>query len=420
MLKNPGLCHASRGASVASISSLEILDSRGFPTVETEVVLTSGARGTAAVPSGASTGTFEACELRDGGTRFLGKGVTKAVGNVNDLISEALMGQNASNQRSIDELLISLDGTHNKGKLGANAILSVSLAICRAVTNHYGLPLYRYLSGLNFHNLPRPMMNILNGGVHADNPIDIQEFMIVPAVVAPFMHSLEMCGNIYQVLKKSLKAKGLNSNVGDEGGVAPNLSSTRESLDFIVRAIEDAGYKPGKDVNIALDVAASELFTDGQYRIEGELKSTAEMIRFYEKLVDDYPIVSIEDPLHEEDWDGFVEMTSSLGNRIQIVGDDLFVTNKKRLGNGIGLHAANAVLIKPNQIGTLTETLDTISLARKSGYHVVISHRSGETCDHFIADLSVAVGAEYIKTGAPARGERVEKYNQLLRIERSL
>ncbi|MDR1234324.1 MAG: phosphopyruvate hydratase [Holosporales bacterium] len=402
------------------MTAIEILDSRGYPTIETTVTLYSGNKGVASVPSGASTGSFEACELRDGGSRFRGKGVTTAVSNVNDIIYDAIFGEDATNQRLIDEILISLDGTSNKSILGANAMLSASLAVCRAAASYYGMPLYRYISGLNFQNLPRPMMNILNGGAHADNSIDIQEFMIVPADTSLFINYVEMCGNIYQTLKKILKARGLNSNVGDEGGVAPNLSSTREALDLIMQAIGDAGYEPGKDINIALDVAASELFTDGKYRIEGAIKDTSDMIRFYESLTNDYPIVSIEDPLHEEDWDGFVEMTSLLGNKIQIVGDDLFVTNKERLSRGIDLKAANAILIKPNQIGTLTETLDTIALARKSGFNIVISHRSGETCDHFISDLAVAISAEYIKTGAPARGERVEKYNQLLRIDAAI
>lgn len=405
---------------IRSIYAREILDSRGFPTVETEVILESGAVGIASVPSGASTGSFEAIELRDGGDRFVGKGVLKAVANVNEIIAPQLIGENASDQHIIDKIMIDLDGTPNKAKLGANAILSVSLAICQAATSFYQLPLYRYIGGISNRRLPKPMMNILNGGAHADNKIDIQEFMIIPAKDASFKDYVIICATIYHNLKKSLKSKGLNSNVGDEGGVAPNLSSTREALDLIMDSIKASGYKPGEDVQIALDVAASELYKDGKYNIEGEIKTSEEMIKFYEELVEDYPIVSIEDPLFEEDWEGFSKMTEVLGNKIQIVGDDLYVTNPERLAKGIELKATNAILIKLNQIGTVTETLEAINLAKENGYNVVISHRSGETDDTTISDLAVGVFAKYIKTGAPARGERVAKYNQLIRIEEDI
>lgn len=405
---------------IKSIYSREILDSRGYPTVETEVVLESGAVGIASVPSGASTGSFEAIELRDGGERFTGKGVLKAVSNVNEIIAPKIIGENASDQHIIDQIMIDLDGTPNKANLGANAILSVSLAVCQAAASYYRMPLYRYIGGISYKSLPRPMMNILNGGAHADNEIDVQEFMIVPAKESSFKEYVTICAEIYHNLKRALKSKGLNSNVGDEGGVAPDLSSTREALDLIVESIKMAGYKPGEDVQIALDVAASELFKDGKYTIEGQTKSSDEMIDFYEELIDDYPIVSIEDPLAEEDWDGFTRMTKELGDKLQIVGDDLYVTNPERLAKGIKLGASNAILIKLNQIGTVTETLEAINLAKDNGYRPVISHRSGETDDTTIADLAVAVGAKYIKTGAPARGERVAKYNQLIRIEEDL
>ena len=405
---------------IKSVRAREILDSRGYPTVETEVILESGVVGIASVPSGASTGSFEAIELRDGGSRFVGKGVLKAVSNVNDVIAPRLIGKDTTNQHIVDKIMLELDGTPNKAKLGANAILSASLAVCRAAAEYYQMPLYRYLGGITNRRLPKPMMNILNGGAHADNKIDVQEFMIVPAEDASFKDYVVMCATIYHNLKKSLKSKGLNSNVGDEGGVAPDLSSTREALDLIMQSIELAGYKPGSDVQIALDVAASELFKDGKYHIEGSTKNSNEMIGFYKDLIEQYPIVSIEDPLAEEDWTGFVKMTKELGNKIQIVGDDLYVTNPARLAKGIELGATNAILIKLNQIGTVTETLDAIQLAKENGYNTVISHRSGETTDTTISDLAVAVGAKYIKTGAPARGERVAKYNQLLRIEEQL
>lgn len=405
---------------IKSIYAREILDSRGYPTVETEVILESGAVGIASVPSGASTGSFEAIELRDGGARFLGKGVLKAVSNVNEVIAPRLIGENAIDQHIVDKLMIDLDGTENKSKLGANAILSVSLAVCHAAADYYQIPLYRYIGGIRSRSLPRPMMNILNGGAHADNKIDVQEFMIVPAKESSFRDYIEICATVYQNLKKMLKSKGLNSNVGDEGGVAPNLSSTREALDIIIEAINASGYKAGSDVQIALDVAASEFYKDGIYTIENMSKTTDEMVEFYKQLIEDYPIISIEDPLAEEDWDGFSKLTSEIGDKVQIVGDDLYVTNPKRLAKGIELNASNAILIKLNQIGTVTETLDTVKLAQENGYNPVISHRSGETSDTTISDLAVAVGAKYIKTGAPARGERVAKYNQLIRIEEDL
>lgn len=402
---------------IRNVYAREILDSRGYPTVEAEVILDSGVIGMASVPSGASTGSFEAVELRDGGDRIVGKGVLKAVENVNEIIAPEIIGELATDQELIDRIMIELDGTENKGKLGANAILAVSLAVCDAAAKYFDMETYQYIGGIRSKSLPRPMMNILNGGAHADNKIDVQEFMIVPAKTSSFKDYTIMCATVYHTLKKILKGKGLNSNVGDEGGVAPNLSSTREALDLIIEAIKVAGYKPGDDIQIALDVAASELYKDGKYHIEGSTKTSEEMIKFYEELVNEYPIVSIEDPLAEEDWDGFKNMTKSLGHKIQIVGDDLFVTNPKRLQNGIDQFAANAILIKLNQIGTLTETLETIKLAQENGYNVVISHRSGETDNTTISDLSVAVGAKYIKTGAPARGERVAKYNRLIRIE---
>lgn len=403
---------------IRNIYAREILDSRGFPTIETEVLLSSGAMGISSVPSGASTGSFEAVELRDGDeNRFFGKGVLTAINNVNEAISKALIGEIATDQSVIDSIMIDLDGTENKSKLGANAILSVSLACSRAAAEHYQMPLYRYIGGISNNRLPKPMMNVLNGGAHADNKIDLQEFMIIPSKESSFKEYVLICSTIYQNLKKILKEKGLNSNVGDEGGVAPNLSSTHEALDYIIEAIEKSRYKPGIDVSIALDVAASELYKDGLYSIEGKQKNAKELIEFYENLVDKYPIISIEDPLHEEDWESWAHMTKALGNKIQIVGDDLYVTNIKRLQKGIKNKSSNAILIKLNQIGTLTETLNTINCAKENGFNTIISHRSGETDDTTIADLSVAVSAPFIKTGAPSRGERVSKYNQLLRIE---
>jgi enolase len=402
---------------IVSAKAREILDSRGYPTVETDVVLDSGAFGRGSVPSGASTGSFEAIELRDGGDRFLGKGVLTAVANVNSLIAPKIIGMDATDQIMVDEAMILMDGTENKSRLGANAILSVSLAVCHAAADYHGLPLHRYISGIRRGKLPRPMMNILNGGSHADNGLDIQEFMIVPMAHCNFAKHVLACTSIYHSLKRKLKSMGLNSNVGDEGGVAPNLSSTRSALDLVMTSIEEAGYKPGDDIGIALDVAASELLSaDGRYSIDGISMDSSEMIGFYEGLIHDYPIVSIEDPLAEEDWPGWTALQRSIGKGVQIVGDDIFVTKKERLLKGIDESAANAILIKPNQVGTLTETLESVEIAQKNGYGVIVSHRSGETCDTTISDLAVAVSAQFIKTGAPARGERVEKYNRLLRM----
>ncbi|MDR3031346.1 MAG: phosphopyruvate hydratase [Holosporales bacterium] len=402
---------------IKNVFAREILDSRGLPTIETEVILESGITGRSAVPSGASTGSFEALELRDGGTRFLGKGTLSAVKNVNTILSPALIGNDSTNQNLIDKIMLELDGTDNKSKLGANAILSVSVSCCIAAANYFDIPLYRYIGGLAGRALPKPMMNILNGGAHADNKIDVQEFMIIPAKSLSFKEYVVICSVIYQNLKKILKEKGLNSNVGDEGGVAPSLSSTREALDLITLAIEKSGYKPGEDIQFALDVASSEFFNDGKYNFEGKTRTPKEMIDFYSKLIKEYPIASIEDPLAEEDWNSWKDLTNAIGDSLQIVGDDLFVTNKERLRKGVDLGAANAILIKLNQIGTLTETLETIALAKQNNYNVIISHRSGETCDTTISDLAVATSAPYIKTGAPCRGERIEKYNRLLRIE---
>lgn len=405
---------------IQSIYAREILDSRGFPTIETEVLLESGEVGVAGVPSGASTGSFEACELRDGGDRILGKGVLKAVENVNNIIAEALIGECVCDQRLIDKALIDLDGTENKTKLGANAILSVSLAVLQAAAKFYQIPLYNYIGGIANTSLPCPMMNILNGGVHADNKISVQEFMIVPFGKKSFKDHVMMCATIYHNLKKTLKSKGLNSNVGDEGGVAPNLSSTKEALDLIIEAITSSGYSTEHDVKIALDVAATELYVDGRYLIDGKSYSPTDVLKFYENLISEYPIMSIEDPLAEDDWKTWKDLTGLLGRKVMIVGDDLFVTNKNRLQKGIDENSANSILIKLNQIGTVSETLDTINLAVKNGFNVIISHRSGETNDSYISDLAVGVGAGFIKTGAPSRGERVAKYNQLIRIEEDL
>ncbi len=407
-------------AMITDVYAREILDSRGNPTVEVEVELEDGTVATAAVPSGASTGMFEAVELRDGvKERYLGKGVQKAVENVNEIIAQAIIGEEASDQVYIDELLISLDGTENKGNLGANAILGVSMAVARASAASAGLPLYQYVGGMNAKELPVPMMNILNGGAHADNNVDIQEFMIMPVGADDFSEALRMCAEVYHTLKKVLHDKGLASGVGDEGGFAPNLGSNEEALQVIVEAIEKAGYTPGEDMKLALDVASSEIYKDGKYELAGEGKvlTSEEMVAYYEYLVGKYPIVSIEDGLAEEDWDGWKVLTERLGKRIQLVGDDLFVTNTERLARGIEMGVANSILIKVNQIGTLTETLDAIELAKRAGYTCVISHRSGETEDTTIADIAVAVNAGQIKTGAPNRSERVAKYNQLLRIE---
>lgn len=408
---------------IADVYAREILDSRGNPTVEVEVLLESGALGRAGVPSGASTGAFEAVELRDDDSgRYLGKGVLKAVQNVNDIIAPEIIGFNALDQVAIDKVMIELDGTHNKGKLGANAILGVSMAVAKAAAAALGLPLYQYIGGINAKQLPVPMMNILNGGKHADNNVDIQEFMVMPVGADSFREALRMGSEVFHNLKKVLKDRGLNTAVGDEGGFAPNLASNVEAIEAIIRAIEKAGYLPGKEIALALDVAATELYKEGKYHLQGEgvVKTAGEMVDFYKELVSKYPIISIEDGLAEEDWDGWGLLTRELGKQIQVVGDDLFVTNVERLKKGIDNGIANSVLIKVNQIGTITETLDCIEMAKRAGYTAVISHRSGETEDATIADLAVAMNAGQIKTGAPSRTDRVAKYNQLLRIEGEL
>jgi enolase len=407
-------------AIIEALGAREILDSRGNPTVEVEIQLEDGTQARAAVPSGASTGAFEASELRDGGTRYLGKGVEKAVAFVNDEIGPNIIGFDAQDQRIIDSAMISLDGTANKSRLGANAILGVSLAVAKASAESADLSLFRYLGGPNAHLLPVPMMNILNGGAHADTNVDIQEFMVAPIGAPTFRESLRWGAEIYHALKSVLKQRGLATSVGDEGGFAPNLDSNRAALDLILEAITKAGFKPGSDIALAMDVAATEFHENGQYKFEGSLRSSGEMIAYYTDLVNSYPIVSIEDPLNEEDWAGWAEMTSVLGSRIQIVGDDLFVTNPERLAKGIATNTANALLVKVNQIGTLTETLDAVSMAQHANYRSMLSHRSGETEDTTIADLAVATNCGQIKTGAPARTERVAKYNQLLRIEEEL
>ncbi|ERM93215.1 enolase [Caldanaerobacter subterraneus subsp. yonseiensis KB-1] len=411
-------------SSIIDIYAREILDSRGNPTIEVEVELDSGAVGRAAVPSGASTGAFEAIELRDGDkSRYLGKGVLKAVQNVNDIIAPELIGMEAQDQVAIDKAMIELDGTPNKSKLGANAILGVSLAVAKAAAEELGLPLYQYLGGVNAKTLPVPMMNILNGGKHADNNVDIQEFMIMPIGAPNFKEALRMCSEVYHSLKNVLHSKGLSTTVGDEGGFAPNLTSNEEAIKVILEAIEKAGYVPGEDIALALDPAATEMYKeDGKYHFEGEgiVRTSEEMIEFWEQLVSKYPIVSIEDGLAEEDWNGWKLLTERLGKKVQLVGDDLFVTNTERLSRGINMGVANSILIKLNQIGTLTETLDAIEMAKRAGYTTIVSHRSGETEDTTIADLVVAVNAGQIKTGAPARTDRVAKYNQLLRIEEAL
>ncbi|MGC7846837.1 phosphopyruvate hydratase [Desulforudis sp. 1088] len=408
---------------IVDIFARQILDSRGNPTVEVDVVLEDGTLGRAAVPSGASTGTFEAVELRDKDPyHYFGKGVLQAVTNVNTVIAPEITGFDATDQVKIDEALIALDGTENKSKLGANAILGVSMAVAKAAAKAVGLPLYRYLGGTLARDLPVPMMNVLNGGKHADNNLDIQEFMIVPLSGASFAENLRMGVEVYHKLKAVLGKRGLATMVGDEGGFAPFLESHAQALDLLVEGIEAAGYKPGEDIVLALDPAASEFYRDGRYILAGENKhlSASEMIDFYEQLVGKYPIVSIEDGLSEEDWDGWKAMTDRLGGKIQLVGDDLFVTNRTRLARGIASGVANSILIKVNQIGTITETLETIATARRAGYTAVVSHRSGETEDVTIADVAVATGVGQIKTGAPARSERVAKYNQLLRIEEEL
>ncbi|SFS32114.1 phosphopyruvate hydratase [Marininema halotolerans] len=408
---------------IIEVYGREVLDSRGNPTVEVEVVLGTGAMGRAIVPSGASTGAHEAVELRDGDSeRFLGKGVLKAVQNVNEVIAPELEGMDALDQVEIDEALIALDGTPNKEKLGANAILGVSMAVARAAAEALDVPLYTYLGGFNSKTLPVPMMNILNGGEHADNNVDIQEFMVMPVGAESFHEGVRMGTEIFHNLKAVLKDKGLSTSVGDEGGFAPNLSSNEEALATIVTAIEKAGYKPGEEVLLALDVASTELYKDGVYRLEGEgvTKTSDEMIAFYQELTTKYPIVSIEDGLAEDDWDGWKKLTETLGDKVQLVGDDLFVTNTQRLADGIKKGVGNSILVKVNQIGTLTETFDAVEMAQRAGYTVVISHRSGETEDTTIADIAVATGAGQIKTGAPSRTDRVAKYNQLLRIEEEL
>ena len=401
----------------------EILDSRGNPTIEVDVYLEEGILGRAAVPSGASTGAHEAVELRDkDAERYMGKGVQNAVDNVNLIIAPEIEGLSCLDQVGIDQLLIDLDGTPNKGKLGANAILGVSLAVARAASEYLGIPLYQYIGGVNAKELPVPLMNILNGGQHADNNLDIQEFMIVPVGASSFAEALRMGAEIYHHLKAVLKNKGLNTAVGDEGGFAPSLSSNEEALEVIVEAIRQAGYRPGEEVYLALDVAATELYQDGQYVFAGVgiTRSAAEMVDFYTDLIQRFPIISIEDGLAEDDWEGWKLLTERLGQKTQIVGDDLFVTNPARLKLGIEREVANSILVKVNQIGTLTETLDTIEMAKRAGYTTVISHRSGETEDSTIADIAVAVNAGQIKTGAPTRTDRVAKYNQLLRIEEEL
>jgi enolase len=406
---------------IEEIQAREILDSRGNPTVEVEVLLEDGAFSRAAVPSGASTGAFEAYELRDGDKkRYLGKGVTKAVDAVNDEIAEAMVGIDATDQRIIDAALIELDGTDNKKRLGANAILGVSLAVAKAGALSADLPLFRYLGGPNAHVLPVPMLNVINGGSHADSNVDIQEFMILPIGAATFSEGLRWGVETYHALKGILHAKGLSTGLGDEGGFAPNLDSNRAALDLLMDAIQSAGFTPGTDIALGLDVASSEFFENGAYTFEGAKKSAAEMSAYYAELVAAYPMVTIEDPLDEDDWEGWTHLTSELGSKVQIVGDDFFVTNPERLAKGIGMDAANSILVKVNQIGTLTETLDAVSLAQRSGYTAVLSHRSGETEDTTIADLAVATDCGQIKTGAPARSERVAKYNQLLRIEEEL
>ena len=407
--------------TIDQVGAREILDSRGNPTVEVEVLLGDGSFARAAVPSGASTGEHEAVELRDGGSRYGGKGVEKAVEAVLDEIAPAIIGLQADDQRLVDQALLDLDGTPDKSRLGANAILGASLAVAKAAAHAADLDLFRYLGGPNAHILPVPMMNILNGGAHADTGVDVQEFMVAPIGAASFKEALRWGAEVYHSLKSVLKAQGLATGLGDEGGFAPDVAGTKAALDLILTAIEATGFRAGSDVALALDVAATEFYSDGQgYTFENELRSADQMSQFYAGLLDAYPLVSIEDPLSEDDWAGWVALTSAIGERVQLVGDDLFVTNPERLEEGIQKGAANALLVKVNQIGTLTETLDAVSLAHNSGYRTMMSHRSGETEDTTIADLSVAVGSGQIKTGAPARSERVAKYNQLLRIEENL
>ncbi len=412
----------ARMSDIVSIVGREILDSRGNPTVEVEVLLDSGAEGRAAVPSGASTGEHEAVELRDGGDRFGGKGVQRAVGFVNTEIADALEGFDAVDQRFLDRVMLDLDGTENKGRMGANAILGTSLAIAKAAATELDLPLYAYVGGPNAHVLPVPMMNVVNGGVHADNSIDLQEFMVMPVGAPSFSEALRWGVETYHVLKGVIHERGLSTAVGDEGGFAPNLDSNEDAIKVLVEAIEKAGFTPGDEIAIALDPATSEIYRDGAYHLEGEGKvlSPSEMADYWKRLVETYPIVSIEDAMDENDWDGWATLTEAIGDKVQLVGDDLFVTNSKRLQTGIDKHVANSILVKVNQIGSLTETLDTVDLATRHAYTSVMSHRSGETEDATIADLAVATNCGQIKTGAPARSDRVAKYNQLLRIEAQL
>jgi len=408
---------------IETVFAREILDSRGNPTLEVDITLGDGAFGRAAVPSGASTGAHEAVELRDGNkARYLGKGVRQAVLNVNTEIADEIEGLDAENQRGIDAILIALDGTENKGRLGANAMLGVSLALAKACANSQQIPLYRYVGGTHAHVLPVPMMNIINGGEHADNPIDVQEFMVMPVGAKSFSEALRCGAEIFHALKKKLKADGHNTNVGDEGGFAPNLDGSKHALDYIMSAIEAAGYTPGKDVFLAMDVASTEFYKNGKYELKGEGKSltSAQFVDYLEDLVDNYPIISIEDGMDEDDWDGWVALNERIGGKCQLVGDDLFVTNPKRLKKGIETDAANSILVKVNQIGTLSETLDAVDMAHRAGFTAVMSHRSGETADHTIADLAVATNCGQIKTGSLARSDRLAKYNQLLRIEEQL
>ena len=407
-------------ADILHVFAREIMDSRGNPTVEAEVFLEDGAHGTAGVPSGASTGVHEAHELRDGGDRYQGKGVLKAVENVNEEIADELVGFEADDQRLIDHAMIALDGTENKSRLGANAILGVSIAAAKAAAQSAGLPLYRYIGGPNAHILPVPMMNILNGGAHADSGVDVQEFMIAPIGAGSFSEALQVGAEVYHSLKAVIKANGLSTGLGDEGGFAPSVDSTKAALDLIVEAVEKSGYKLGDDVALALDVASSEFYKDGKYHFEGGEHTAEEMAKVYAELIEQYPIVSIEDPLDEDDWEGYSALIAEVGDKVQIVGDDLFATNPARLQRGIDEKAANALLVKVNQIGTLSETFDAVDLAHRNGFRTMMSHRSGETEDTTIADLAVALGCGQIKTGAPARSERVAKYNQLIRIEQEL
>ncbi len=408
-------------SAIVSVHGREVLDSRGNPTVEAVVVLESGAMGRAIVPSGASTGEREAVELRDGDPRrYRGRGVLKAVDNIRGKIARRLQGMEALNQREIDITLVELDGTENKSRLGANAILAVSMAVARASAEELGIPLYEYLGGRNARRLPVPLMNLINGGVHADNPLDVQEFMVLPVCGGSFREALRAGVEIFHTLREVLRERGLSTNVGDEGGFAPALGSTREALDTLMKAVEQAGYRPGEDVLLALDCASSEFYRDGLYHFEGKALSSEEMISFYEELVDNYPVISLEDPLSENDWEGWKALTAALGGKVQLVGDDLFTTNPDVLRRGIEEGVANAILVKLNQIGTLSETLDTVMIAKEHGYAPVISHRSGETEDTFISHLAVAVNAGQIKTGSASRTDRIAKYNELLRIEESL